>query len=70
MSHTVLRPERSPNGRSMVAHAFDDDTAWFPWREALCGRELEGERLIASGVDKVRLCHQCAKHLAREEVSA
>lgn len=66
---TRLRPTRTRHQRAQVAHLFADETAWFPWRSALCGRELEDDRLTARDVDAVPLCVQCQKHAARMGVA-
>ena len=58
-----LRPKRSGGERAMVSHLFldDDYDVWFPYRSALCGRELEGSRLSAERLDVVEMCEQCRK---------
>jgi hypothetical protein len=71
VSVSILRPTRRGGDRAHRSHAFDDDNYWFPYRTALCGREIEGHKLTAERLEIVELCAQCKKHLARmEEVQA
>lgn len=60
-----MRPVRSQAGRAMVSHLFTDDDYWWPYRTALCGREVRGDRLTGERLDMVPLCVQCAKHKTR-----
>lgn len=59
-----MRPIRKASERAMVSHLFSDDDYWWPYRSALCGREIEGARLTTERLDIVPLCAQCAKKQA------
>ena len=67
---TFLRPRRGPHDRARVAHAFTDEDYWFPFRSALCGKEVDGGQLTEDDVEKFPVCQSCAKRMARAEASA
>lgn len=56
-----LRPLRMPNQRAMVSHLFTDADYWWPYRSALCGREIEGSRLTDENLGMVEMCLQCRR---------
>lgn len=61
---TKLRLKRSGGDRAAVSHMFSDEDVWFPYRSALCGREVDAGKLTNERLDMVPLCVQCRKHLA------